>query len=50
MTDGKLQWHPGFVAALHIEFEKELDVLEIEPEHLLSKKPMQIIPVSCSNI
>ena len=27
MADGKLQWHPAFVAALHIEFEDEMDVL-----------------------
>lgn len=38
----KLQWHPAFVAALHIEFAAELDVLEIEAEHQLGKKPMQI--------
>lgn len=42
MADGKLQWHPAFVAALHIEFEDEMDVLEIESEHQLGKKPMQI--------
>lgn len=37
-----MQWHPAFVAALHIEFENELDSLEIRAEHLLSKKPLQI--------
>lgn len=42
MTEGKLQWHPAFVAALHIEFEDELDVIEIEAEHQLGKKPMQM--------
>lgn len=42
MTEGKLQWHPAFVAALHIEFADELDLLEIKAEHLLGKKPMQI--------
>lgn len=42
MTDGKLQWHPAFIAALHVEFEDEMDALEIEAEHLLGKKPMQI--------
>ncbi len=41
MTEGKLQWHPAFVAALHIEFENELDVLEIKSEHLLGKKPLR---------
>ncbi len=42
MSEGKLQWHPAFSAALHIELEEELDVLYIEDEHLLSKKPMQV--------
>ena len=42
MTDGKLQWHPGFSAALRVELEEELDELCIEDEHMLSKKPMQI--------
>ena len=36
--DGKLQWHPAFAAALHIEFEEELDEIDIREEHLLSKK------------
>ncbi len=42
MTDGQLQWHPAFVAVLHIEFEDELDALESRSEHLLSKKPLQV--------
>lgn len=42
MTDGPLQWHPAFVAVLHIEFENELDTLEIRSEHLLCKKTLQI--------
>ena len=42
MTDGKLQWHPGFSAALRVKLEEELDELCIEDEHMLSKKPMQI--------
>lgn len=42
MPEGKLQWHPAFSAALHIELEKELDVLYIEEEHVLSRKPMQV--------
>ena len=41
-NDGKLQWHPAFDAALHIELEENLDILDIQTEHLLSKKPMQI--------
>lgn len=42
MTDGRLQWHLGFSAALRVELEDELDELCIEDEHMLSKKPMQI--------
>ena len=40
--DDKIQWHPAFDAALQIELEDEAEYLEFEPEHLLSKKPMQI--------
>lgn len=42
MTDGRLQWHSGFSAALRVELEDELDELCIEDEHMLSKKPVQI--------
>lgn len=42
MTDGRLQWHSDFSAALRVELEDELDELCIEDEHMLSKKPMQI--------
>lgn len=42
MTDGRLQWHSGFSAALRVELEDELDELCIEDKHMLSKKPMQI--------
>ena len=41
-NDDKIQWHPAFDAALQIELEDEAEYLEFEPEHLLSKKPMQI--------
>lgn len=40
--DGTLQWHPAFAAALRIEFEAELDILEIHDEYPLSKKPMLV--------
>ena len=41
-SDDKIQWHPAFDAALQIELGEEAKYLEFEPEHLLSKKPMQI--------
>ena len=40
--DSKIQWHPAFDAALQIELGDEAKYLTFEPEHLLSKKPMQI--------
>ncbi|MDO4322967.1 MAG: 3-isopropylmalate dehydrogenase [Lachnospiraceae bacterium] len=42
MTDGKLQWHAAFDASIRIEMEEAADRMQIETEHLLSKKPMQI--------
>lgn len=42
MEKGKLQWHPGFAAALRITFESESEYLEIHEEYPLSKKPLQI--------
>ena len=42
MKKTKLQWHPGFSAALRITLEKELEYLEIFEEYPLSKKPLQI--------
>lgn len=41
-NDEKIQWHPAFDAALQIEFGDEAKYLEFDPEHLISKKPMQI--------
>ena len=40
--DSMIQWHPAFDAALQIELSDEAEYLEFEPEHLISKKPMQI--------
>ena len=40
--DGKSQWHPAFHAVLHIEMEDNLDILDIQNEYMLSKKPMQV--------
>ena len=42
MAEGRLQWHPAFSAAFHIELNDELENLYIEEEHMLSKKPLQI--------
>ena len=42
MSDGKLQWHSAFNATFRIELEDEIDKVQIEAEHLLGKKPLQI--------
>ncbi len=42
MAEGRLQWHPAFSAAFHIELNDELENLYIEEEHMLSKKLLQI--------
>ena len=42
MKNNKIQWHPAFDAALQIELADDADCLTFEPEHLLSKKPMQM--------
>lgn len=41
-TTKRIEWHPAFQASIQIEFENEWEKLSFEPEHLLSKKPMQI--------
>ena len=41
-NDEKIQWHPAFDAALCIELNEDLGILDIWNEYMLSKKPMQI--------
>ena len=38
----KNQWHPGFAAALQLEFRENRDDLEFEQEYMLAKKPLQM--------
>ena len=42
MGNPKIQWHPGFVAAMNLEFMENRDDLEFESEHNLNKKPLEI--------
>ncbi len=42
MTKEKLQWHPGFSAALRMTFADEMKYLDLQEEYMLSKKPPQI--------
>ena len=42
MEDTKIQWHPGFVAAMDMEFKEDREKLEFESEHNLNRKPLEI--------
>ena len=42
MEKEKIQWHPGFVAAMNLEFMENKDDLEFESEHNLNRKPLEI--------
>ena len=37
----KVQWHPGFCAAMELEFWENREDLEYEREYNLGKKPLQ---------
>lgn len=42
MADGRIHWHESFSAALRIEFEDDLENIDIREEYLLGKEPMRI--------
>ena len=42
MKDTKVQWHPGFVAAMNLELAKNRDNLEFVKEYNLNTKPLEI--------
>ena len=42
MNDTKIQWHPGFVAAMDLEFEENRSDLIYEKEYNLNTKPLEI--------
>ena len=42
MSDTKIQWHPGFVAAMDLEFKENRADLIYEKEYNLSTKPLEI--------
>lgn len=42
MNDTKIQWHPGFVAAMNLEFEENRSDLVYEKEYNLNTKPLEI--------
>lgn len=39
----KIQWHPGFIAAMSLEFSAEKDALVFEKEYNLNTKPLEIL-------
>ena len=41
-SEQRIQWHPGFVAAMKLELRKYNDQLIFHEEHLLNPKPIQI--------
>ena len=42
MNDTDIQWHPGFVAAMELEFIEYSSKLDFQREYNLSTKPLQI--------
>ncbi|MCM1241833.1 MAG: hypothetical protein NC314_03265 [Roseburia sp.] len=42
MNDTKVQWHPGFVAAMNLELAQNRDDLVFEKEYNLNTKPLEI--------
>ncbi len=42
MKDSKIQWHPGFVAAMNLELAKDRKDLIFEKEYNLNTKPLEI--------
>lgn len=42
MKDKKIQWHPGFVAAMNLELAEHRDALVFEKEYNLNTRPLEI--------
>ncbi len=42
MRDTKIQWHPGFAAAMGLELAENRDDLIIQKEFNLNTKPLEI--------
>lgn len=38
----KIQWHPGFVAAMDMELREDREILKLKSEHNLNRKPLAI--------
>lgn len=42
MNDTKIQWHPGFVAAMNLELSENRKDVIYEKEYNLNTKPLEI--------
>ena len=42
MKNQKLQWHPGFQAAIQIELLEDQQYLQFEKEYNLTEKPLMV--------
>ena len=42
MGDKKIQWHPGFVAALDLKLRQYREYLQFEKEYNLNTKPLAV--------
>ena len=42
MGDKKIQWHPGFVAAMNLEFASNRDKLVFQQEYNLNTRPLEV--------
>lgn len=42
MNDKKIQWHPGFVAAMNLELKENKNDMVFEKEHNLNTKPLAV--------
>lgn len=42
MEDTKIQWHPGFVAAMNLELRENRDSLVFQKEYNLNTKPLEV--------
>lgn len=42
MEDIKIQWHPGFVAAMGLELMEDRDGLIFQKEYNLNTKPLEV--------
>ena len=42
MEDTKIQWHPGFVAAMRLELREDREGLVFQEEYNLNTKPLEV--------